>query len=99
MQNRLQEHEIGQHEMWNAWLYGGSLYEVADECEQHKMKVIGYCPDIRTKVSMFGRDLDIGICAEYEDGDRIWCHYSTQDLEDLNADYGYLLSQEDQRNE
>ena len=74
-QNKLLRDEIGYHEMWNAWL-AYDLYELAQHCRENKMKVIGYSEDITPKHSWGGDLLDIGVCCEYENGERFWCHCS-----------------------
>lgn len=78
--NRLAEYKVGYHEMWNGWL-SYDPYEMAAECAHKKIRVVGYCDDIMPKRAMFsGEILDVGICAEYEDGERFWCHYKSDDL-------------------
>lgn len=88
LQNLLAEYEIGYHEMWNAWI-SYDPYEMAAECQDKKIKVIGVCNDITPKHIMFDPDfiLDIGICAEYSDGERFWCHASRKYLDDMLSDY------------
>lgn len=88
LQNRLAKYEIGYHEMWNAWI-SYDPYEMAAECQDHKIKVVGVCYDITAKNALFGIDfiLDIGICAEYSNGERFWCHASRKYLDDMLADY------------
>lgn len=88
LQNSLAEYEIGYHEMWNAWI-SYDPYEMAAACQDQKIKVIGVCNDITPKHPMFDPDfvLDIGICAEYADGERFWCHASRKYLEDMLTDY------------
>lgn len=91
IQNKLLYDEIGYHEMWNSWLYG-TPYEMAAYCEKEKIKIIGHSTDITPKTTMFSKDtLDIGVCAEYEDGKRFWCHYSSSNIEQLKK---YLELQE-----
>lgn len=95
LRNRLPEYEIGCHEMYNAWIRYDP-YEMAAECKAKKMKVIGICDEIIPKRNMFDPNyiLDIGICAEYKDGDRIWCHASKEDLERMFEEYGHLVKEE-----
>lgn len=91
MQNRLAKYEIGYHEMSNGWLYG-TPYEIAKECQGMGVKIVGHCTDIVPKIAMFSGDaLDIGVCAEYEDGERFWCHYRSTDIERLVHFYGEEL--------
>lgn len=77
LQNKMLCDEIGYHEMWNAWL-SYDLYEMACNCRKKKIKIVGYTEDITPKHSWFGQLLDVGICAEEEDGTRFWCHTSRE---------------------
>ncbi|WP_346961335.1 hypothetical protein [Clostridium sp.] len=87
LKNKLHYDEIGYHEMWNVWLYG-TPYEIAQHCIQDKINIVGYCTDINHKTAMFSGDtLDIGVCAEYEDGERFWCHYRYSDIERMMEKY------------
>ena len=74
-------HNLGQvdgyHEMWNSWLYAGSLAELASNLSENKLRIIGFATLVTPKHSMISDEvLDIGIVAEYQNGDRIWCHAS-----------------------
>ena len=77
-------HDLGQvdgyHEMWNSWLYtSGDLAELASTLNENKMRIIGYATLTTPKHAMFSDELlDIGIVAEYENGERIWCHASNE---------------------
>lgn len=89
--NKLNGDEIGYHEMWNAWLYG-TPYEIARHCVKDKIRVVGYSSDIIPKIATFSGDtLDIGVCAEYDDGERFWCHYRYSDIEKMLDKYKELL--------
>ena len=92
IQNKLIHDEIGDHEMWNAWLYG-TPYEIAKECIKEDMKIVGYCSDIMPKMGMFSDDVcDIGVCAEYnQTGEKIWCHWKYSSLLEMLEDYKNLL--------
>jgi hypothetical protein len=91
LKNKLNHDEIGYHEMWNAWCYG-TPYEIAKHCINNNFEVIGYCSDIIPKTSMFSEDeLNVGICAEYENGERFWCHYKYSDIERMFNEYKSLL--------
>lgn len=82
--NNLLTDQIGNHEMWNSWLYG-SIFEIAAACKEHDMRIVGICNGITPKRSWVNNELlDLGVCCEYSDGDRIWCHYSQQMLKELN---------------
>lgn len=90
IQNKLHSDQLGYHEMWNAWLYG-TPYEIASYCVKNSMKVIGHSTDITPKIAMFSGDtLDVGVCAEYEDGERIWCHYRSEDIKNMIEQYKEL---------
>ena len=75
-------HDLGQvdgyHEMWNSWLCARDLAEMASTLKEHKLRIIGYATLTVPKTTMFGTTLDIGVVAEYEDGERIWCHTSDE---------------------
>ena len=85
-------HDLGQvdgyHEMWNTWLYSSyDLAQMASELKQNRLRIIGYATLTVPKHSMFSDNvLDIGVVAEYEDGDRIWCHTSNEHRKRLLAD-------------
>lgn len=67
----------------NAWLYG-TPYEIASYCIKNGMKVVGHSTDITPKTVMFSGDtLDVGVCAEYEDGERFWCHYRSENIKEM----------------
>lgn len=91
IQTKLHYDEIGPHDMWNAWL-SYDPYEMAQYCVQHNLTIVGHCTDIMPKISMFsGETLDVGVCVECEDGERFWCHWKMQDINELIADYPELL--------
>jgi len=75
-------HNLGQvdgyHEMNNTWLYAGNLAEMASSLNEHNLRIIGYATLSVPKQTMFGTTLDIGVVAEYDDGERIWCHSSNE---------------------
>ena len=83
-------HDLGQvdgyHEMWNSWLCAVSLTEMASQLNEHKLRIIGYATLTSPKRTMFGTLLDIGVVAEYEDGERIWCHTSSEHIKSLLED-------------
>ena len=76
-------HDLGQvdgyHEMWNSWLYAYDLAEMASTLNVYNLRIIGYATLTVPKHPMFSDELlDIGVVAEYEDGERIWCHFSNK---------------------
>lgn len=93
LQNKLANHEIGAHEMWNGWV-SYDPYEMAKECKHHKLKVIGVCEDVWQRLKMFDTDdsKDIGICVE-EDNCKFWCHASESYIADMLEEYKELLEQ------
>lgn len=91
IQNKLYGDELGYHEMWNSWLYG-TPYEIASYCVKNNMMVVGYSTDIAPKHAMFSGDiLDVGVCAEYEYGERFWCHYRSEDIKEMIERYKDLI--------
>lgn len=80
IQSPMHRDEIGEKEMWNAWL-SSNPWEMAQLCKEKKVTVLGHCRDITPKHAMFSGDiLDIGVCAEDEDGYRFWCHFRSKDI-------------------
>lgn len=87
IQNTMNRDEIGYHEMWNGWL-SSNPWELAQACKAKKIEVIGHCKDIVPKTAMFSGDtLDVGVCAEYEDGERFWCHFKSEDIKTMIHSY------------
>ena len=71
-----------------------TAYEIAKECVKQNMRVIGHSPDIVPKHAMFSGDLlDVGVCAEYEDGERFWCHFRSQDIKEMLEEYKDLIQE------
>lgn len=90
IQNKLNEDQAGYHEMWNSWL-SYDPYEIAADCAKHNFKIIGHIELSVPKMAMFsGEMLEIGICCEYEDGERFWCHASRGYLERFEYRYPEL---------
>ena len=79
LQNRLHRDEIGYHEMDNHWLRI-NVFEMADLVDAMRARVVGYCTDIIPKRSWLGEDLDVGVCVEYDNGERMWCHSKSSDI-------------------
>ena len=81
------KHDLGQvdgyHEMWNSWLCAGSLAEMASSLNEHKLRIIGYATLTTPRITTFGTTLDIGVVAEYKDGERIWCHTFSEHIKRL----------------
>lgn len=87
IQNRLENYEIGYHEIFNSWL-SSDPWEMAQACVKKNLTIIGSCYDIPPKHAMFsGELLDVGICAEDEDGDRFWCHFKSDSVEVMKRRY------------
>lgn len=52
------------------------------------------------KHAMFsGELLDVGICAEDEDGDRFWCHFKSNSVEVMKRRYERYQEQKKKANE
>ena len=81
-QNNLQRYEIGYHEMANGWL-SPDPYEMAEYCEKNGYMVIGICKDIIPKPISDDYILDVGVCCEYEDGEKFWCHFNMDTIETM----------------
>ena len=90
--NKLYKDQIGYHEMWNSWLFG-SAFEVASACIKNDINIVGYCSDITPKINYISNEpLNIGVCAEYSDGERFWCHFSTTLVEDMKSLFEYEVN-------
>lgn len=70
MSNKLYDNGGYPHEMWNEWACCVNPYDMAKICEENSITVIGYFPLYEWKKG----DLDIGVLAEDNKGDRFWCH-------------------------
>lgn len=82
IQTVMQRDEIGYHEMCNAWL-SSNPWEMAQACARQHLSILGHCRGIIPKTAIFSGDkLDVGVCAE-RDGDRIWCHFRSGDIQTL----------------
>lgn len=86
LQNRMSLDEIGGHSMYNAWI-STNPWEMAEACERQKLHLLGYCLDIPARHSVSGDLLDIGLCVETEEGNRLWCHARSSYLEILARRY------------
>lgn len=87
IQNPMHRDEIGEKEMWNAWI-SSDPWEMAQLCKKEKITIIGHCRDIAPKHAMLAGDvLDIGVCAEDEDGYRFWCHFCSRYIDTMKKRY------------
>ena len=87
IKNPMFHDEIGEKEMWNVWL-SSNPWEMAQMCKMKKVTVLGHCRDITPKHAMFSGDiLDIGVCAEDEDGYRFWCHFKSEHIMTMEKRY------------
>lgn len=73
MKHKLYDEGDAVHEMWNGWITCNP-YEMAKTAKEEDLTVIGWF----TLTAWKKRDLDIGIVAEYPNGDRIWCHAASR---------------------
>ena len=87
LNNVMLEGQCGYHEMWNSWL-SVDPYEMAAQCMKNKITVVGYMKLSQPKFSWKDNEpYDIGICCEYEDGERFWCHAWSGLLKTLNENF------------
>ena len=81
--------DIGYHEMWNGWI-GCDAFEFAQACVDENFEIVGVCYEIEPKPGVV--DLtwmyDIGVVCEYKDGERFWCHYKSDYLQDIFDEWG-----------
>ena len=56
IQNRLENYEIGYHEIFNSWL-SSDPWEMAQACVKKNLTIIGSCYDIPPKHAMFSGEL------------------------------------------
>ena len=74
------------HEMWNGWI-DINPYDMASNAKDAQIMIVGW---FKLSVQKWDGDLDIGIVAEYEDGERFWCHASSKWFKDWKEDYPEL---------
>lgn len=90
-QNHLHQDEIGHHDSDNHWL-NTDIYEMADDVSRMHAKIIGICTDIIPRTSWISNtELDVGICVEYDDGERMWCHWMSEWIEYILEEYAQEL--------
>ena len=76
-------YEIGHHEADNSWV-SDDMTKMAARLRKMKAKVIGHSRDIPVKTSLFSSvPLDVAVVCERMDGERFWCHFSTEQYEKL----------------
>ena len=90
MQNELYGAGDAVHEMYNGWL-DISPYEMAKTAKEMDITIIGWFW-LYSNIINRTYDLDIGIVAEYPDGDRIWCHANSGWYKDWKINYPELYS-------
>lgn len=86
----IDEQEAGYHEMWNGWI-DPDPYIMASECKKNNMHVVGLVRLLFPKTSFFGEVLDVGICCEYDNGQRFWCHTFSGLTDRIIDKFSYLL--------
>jgi hypothetical protein len=89
LQNVIPYDAIGDHEMWNGWV-GVDAFEFAQASVDENFKVIGVCYDIEPKSGVIDRSwmYDVGVVCECDDGERFWCHYKSDYLQDIFDEWG-----------
>ena len=93
LHNKLNDYEIGYHEMWNGWL-SYDLFELTQNLACENLRLVGYCDSITPKHTFYGEIEDIGICVEYDDGTKFWCHSSKKTLDKMLKRYEKYLERE-----
>lgn len=83
---RLEEYEIGEHEMDNSWI-SFSLPTLYCELKERNFTLMGICYLSRPRYDWAGELLDIGICYETNDGEKYWCHAFSEEIEKLVSQY------------
>ena len=89
LKNKIPDYEFGYHEMWNAWV-DIDPYAMAKACKENNMKIIGVVYLSVPKYSLLGEIMEVGICCEYENGERFWCHTFRSTIEYITDKYAYL---------
>lgn len=79
------------HEMWNGWI-DCDPYDMAYRAKDQKIMVLGWFKLKGHQIRM--DDLDIGIVAEDETGDRFWCHAASRWFERWHTRYPELYEEE-----
>lgn len=94
LSNSLNYDEIGYHEMANGFL-SHDLMWMAKYCADQEFSIVGVCYDIPVPHMLSPNDiLDIGICAEYVDGDRFWVHWRRSSLQNAIDRFDEILAEE-----
>ena len=78
------------HEMYNGWI-DCNPYDMAKVVKEMDITIIGWFW-LYSNIINKTYDLDIGIVAEYSDGDRIWCHANSKWFKDWKTYYPELYS-------
>lgn len=74
------------HEMWNGWI-DVNPYDMASNAKDNHIMIVGW---FKLSIQKWDGDLDIGIVAEDEDGERFWCHASSKWFEKWKEYYPEL---------
>lgn len=82
LKNRVESYELGEHTMDNGWT-DIDAYQMAKYCSERNIRPYGVCYNITPRQTFCGELLDVGICAVDADGDKIWCHYKKEWLEEI----------------
>lgn len=88
VQNEMYIDETGYHEMYNAWI-DYDPYEMAFNLKENNATLLGYFRLSYPKTSWGGTSLDIGLVVE-EEGDRYWCHVSSEYIKEMVDEYEEL---------
>lgn len=71
----------GYHEMYNGWI-GQNCQWLYKNLQEESLQLVGWFWLSEIKHGWFD-DCDIGIIAEDKDGERFWCHYSKESIDQM----------------
>lgn len=81
LKNNTNVEDHGEHEWDNSWL-GVGIKNSAEILNERRYTLLGWFTLTQPKISLMGITLDIGVVCEDEYGERFWCHYAKEWLED-----------------
>lgn len=79
LQTTLTDYAIGDAERDNSWI-SYDPYEMAARCAERNIRVVGIYRQPPWIHRSGGVEMDIAVVAEHSDGERFWCHASSEYL-------------------
>lgn len=79
LKTTLENYAIGDSERDNSWI-SYDPYEMAARCAERNIRVLGVYKQPPWTHRSGGVEMDIAIVAEHSDGERFWCHASSEYL-------------------